>query len=104
MYRNLRPIFELTADDFVDEDQLRVDRDARVEIMDHEIRDLIQRIGDRGEEDRELVRGFFRDMLASEPLWLVPGLLQFVASKADLTELQISRRIAGTIPIDDLPY
>ena len=26
MYRNLRPIFEETPDDFVDEDQLRVDR------------------------------------------------------------------------------
>jgi hypothetical protein len=26
MYRNLRPIFELTPDDFVDTDQLRVDR------------------------------------------------------------------------------
>lgn len=26
MYRNLRPIFEETPDDFVDNDQLRVDR------------------------------------------------------------------------------
>ena len=26
MYRNLRPIFEETPDDFVDKDQLRVDR------------------------------------------------------------------------------
>ena len=74
------------------------------EIIDQEIRDLLQRIRKHAEEDRELVRIFFGDMLAGGPLWLVPSLLQFVANKADLTEQQIQRRIAGTIPVDDLRY
>lgn len=72
--------------------------------MAQEIRALVQRILQHSKEERELVRVFFGDMIASGPLWLVPGLLQFVVSKAALTELQISCHIAGTIPIDDLPY
>lgn len=74
-----------------------------VGLTDQEI-ELLRRLARSGEEDRQLVRTFFGDMIAGGPLWLVPALLQFVASKADLFELQISRRIAGTIPIDDLPY
>lgn len=75
-----------------------------VEITAQDIRDLVQRIRKHAGEERELVRGFFRDMIASEPLWLVPSLLGFVANEAAVAELRFSLRTAGTIPIDDLPY
>jgi hypothetical protein len=75
-----------------------------MEITAQEIRDLVQRIRKHAGEERELVRVFFADMVASGPLWLVPSLLGFVASEAAVAELQFGLRTAGTIPIDDLPY
>lgn len=69
-----------------------------------DIRDLVQRVRKHAEEERESVQAFFTVMLASGPLWLVPSLLGFVASEAAVADMQISRCIAGTIPIDDLPY
>jgi len=72
--------------------------------MSQEIELLLRKMISSNKEDRELVRMFFRDMLAGGPLWVVPALLRFVASTAALDELQFSRRIAGTIPVDDLPY
>jgi len=72
--------------------------------MDQEIFELLQRLIRNAKEQLELDRVFFRDMLASGPLWLVPSLLEFVVSKAQLSELQISRRISGTIEVDILPF
>lgn len=67
-----------------------------------EIRELVQRVRKHVEEERELVRIFFRDMVESGPLWIVPSLLSFVANEAAVADMQTSRCIAGTIPIDDL--
>ncbi|HVG06911.1 MAG TPA: hypothetical protein VNM67_04340 [Thermoanaerobaculia bacterium] len=70
--------------------------------MDQEIFELLQKVIRDGKERRELVQVFFRDIVVSGPLWLVPSLLEFVAREAQLAELRISRRIAGTIEVDDI--
>lgn len=69
-----------------------------------DVRDLVQRVRKHAEEERELVRALFRDMVTAEPLWIVPSLLSFAANEAAVADMQTSRCIAGTIPIDDLRY